>query len=84
LSRARRVGAFARALSGLRLPHRRDLPLEDVQRVLFVRVKVPELDVLENDFQRIADAAKLSPIASDLVENLSLQVGFRCVAKNRY
>ena len=68
-------------MPGLRLPHRRELPLENVQRVLFVRFQIPELHVLENDFQRVADAAELSPVAPDLVEDLALKVGFRRVAE---
>jgi hypothetical protein len=41
--------------------------------------QIPELHVLENDFQRVADAAKLPPVASDLIEELALEVGFaRC------
>ena len=38
--------------------------------------QIPEPHVLQNDFQRVADAAKLSPVASDLIEELALEVGF--------
>ena len=62
-------------MSGLRLPHGRDLPLENVQCVLFVGLQILELHVLQNDFQRVADAAKLSPAAPDRFQDFSFYVG---------
>jgi hypothetical protein len=56
-------------------------PFENVERVLFVGVQIPKLHVLQNDLQRVADAANLPPVASNLVEDLSLKIGFRCVAE---
>ena len=58
-----------------------NLPLENVQRVLFVGFQIPKLHVLQNDFQRVADTADLPTVASNLVEDLSLEVGFRRVAE---
>src|SRR5580704_19079964 len=37
--------------------------------------------MLQNDFQRITDAANLPPIASDPVEDLSFKVGVACAAE---
>src|ERR1700722_12099331 len=63
-------------MPGLHLSHRRKLPLENVQRVLFLRFQIPELHMLENDFERVADATELAPIAPDPIEKLPLEVGF--------
>ena len=68
-------------MRGLRLSHRRELPLENVQRVLLLRFQFPELHMLENDFQRVANAAELAPLGPDPVEKLPLKVGFRSVAE---
>jgi hypothetical protein len=65
----------------LHLPYRRELPLENVQRVLFFGFQIPELHVLQNDFQRVANAAELPPIAPDPVEKLALEVGVACAAE---
>ena len=69
-------------MPSLHLPHRRELPLENVQRVLFFGFQIPELHMLENDFQRVADAAELAPIAPDPVEKLPLKVGFPRVPRS--
>ena len=37
--------------------------------------------MLENDLQRVADAADLAPVAPDLIEKLALEVGFACAAE---
>jgi hypothetical protein len=60
----------------LDLPDRRELPLENVQRVLLFGFQIPELHMLQDDFQRIADAAELAPVAPDPVEKFPLEVGF--------
>ncbi len=39
--------------------------------------------MLQNDLQRVADAAELAPIAPDPVEKLPLEVGFPRVRRDR-
>ena len=41
----------------------------------------PEPHVLQNDFQRVANATKLAPVAADGFQNFSFQVGIACAAE---
>jgi len=68
-------------MPGFCLPHRRKLSLENVERVLLLRFDILKLHRLQNDIQRIADAAKLPPVAPDVIEDLSLEIAFRRIAE---
>jgi hypothetical protein len=57
------------------------LAVQDRKCVLRLRREAVELEVVEQDLERIADPAELTAVAADLVEDRLFHVGVRCLAE---
>jgi hypothetical protein len=57
------------------------LPAKNVERIPLGRAELAEIDVLEDDLERVADMTELAPVTPDLVEDGLLRLRVRTLAE---